>query len=270
MNYLSPLIRELSVALHYMRVNTRALASERASFAIMVIGMTINNCAFVFSWVLFASVYGAVNGWGVWQVLGLQGFIALAYGIAHSVFFGARSVRRNILNGSFDSVLLTPHSIIMRVYTLATSVTAFGDILFGVVCLSLFVYATQLPFELVLMVVSLIVPATLTFISVQLACSSIAFFMPDSDSLAQQLMDFIMFPGMFPGGAIQGGMRFLLTFIIPAFVVGILPVELTFNFSWSWYAIVWILAFLWFFISLFLFHTGLRHYESGNLTGARV
>jgi ABC-2 type transport system permease protein len=267
---LQKIYSELSVMGKYIRINLAAAAELRISFLMQVGGMIINNVSFVVVWLLFFNAFGTINGWSGKEVIGLQGFLALTFGIAFAFFNGSRDLELFINNGTFDSILLTPKNLYLRILTVTATTSAIGDMIFGILLSGIYAYMAHLSLTQVLLLVSLVPPVATILINFALITSCIGFYMPDSAQLSQDAFEIIFGPSMYPSGMYQGIVRFAFLVVIPSIAVGGLPVEAVANLDIFKVGIVWVLAVAWFLIALFVLRRGVRRYESANLTGARV
>lgn len=264
------LIQELGAAKEYLLLSIREKLAERASLVLQTIGMMLNNSAFVILWLVFVNVYGGMNGWQAPEIIALNGFNALVYGIAFTLFGGTSQMRDGILNGAFDSVLLSPNALLSRGLTLGIRVSAVGDVLFGLICIGIYVLMAEPSLLSLGILTTLVIPSVCIMGSVMLISTSIAFFMPDSADLSRSFFELVFAPSMYPSGYFQGPVRFFLLYVIPSIAIAGLPVELLNNFSISLYLLVWCIAVLWMYVAWRVFLAGLRRYESGNMTGARA
>lgn len=264
------IISELRMAVFYIKANIYAAAELRVSFVMQVVGMMLNNTTFIIIWLLFFTVFGSINGWGGIDVIALQGFIAVIFGIAYAFFAGVRVLPQAINNGVFDSVLLTPRMLYLRILTLGTATSAIGDILYGLLCLGIYCVLAGLSFVQIFLLFSLLIPATIILINFALIAACVGFLLPDADDLVKNIVELLMGPSMYPPALYQGGMRFFFLFIIPAISVAGLPVESVKHFDLGSVGIVWLLAGMWTVLGIWVLHQGVKHYESGNLTGARI
>jgi ABC-2 type transport system permease protein len=263
-------ISELSVAGRYIKINLMAAAELRFSFLMQVVGMVVNNFAFVVVWLLFFKAFGTINGWSGVEVIGLQGFVAITFGLAFSFCYGANNLDSFVNNGTFDSILLTPKNLYLRILTTTTMTSAIGDTIFGIILFAIYTYITHASLVQIILLISLIIPATTIFINFALMASCISFYLPDSAQLSDDAFDILVGPSLYPSGVYQGVIRFIFIFIIPSIAVGGLPIEAVKNINVAEVALIWALAAAWFFVALWVLRKGVRRYESANLTGARV
>lgn len=258
------MLKELKFAIYAIKKNIQSSAELRTSFLLNVIGMAVNNTAFIFLWIFFVKSVGVIGGWTTFDIIGLQGFTALSYGIIFSIAMGVRKLPDYVASGSFDRYLLSPKNLLIRIATSSFSPSAVGDILFGFICLSIYGFLIHISIYQILLMCVLVVFSTITFLAMAITIFSASFFFIDSSVVSNGLFELFFTPTLFHGGAFQGAMRFFYTFIIPSLVVGTLPLEAVKNTSLLKMILVGILSILWLFISVKIFNRAVKKYESSN------
>lgn len=264
------IVSELKMTWIYIKGNLSSAAELRISFIMQVIGMVINDISFLLVWVFFFAAFGQINGWGGKEVIALQGFVAIAYGFTFSLFSGASELPTAIHNGAFDSILLTPRNLYLRILTLSTKTSAIGDILYGTILLSVYSIITSLSVYQIIFLLSLIIPIIFILTNFLLTTSCIGFFIPDSDELSKNVFEIMFGPSLYPSGVFQGALRVFFLFILPSIAIAGLPVEAIKNLNLSSILIIWGLAGFWTLVALLVLKQGIKKYESGNLTEARI
>lgn len=258
------MFRELYFALYAVKKNIVSSAELRTSFLMNVIGMTINNTAFIFLWIFFVQSVGVINGWTGADIVGLQGFTALSYGIVFSVAMGIRKLPDYVASGSFDRFMLSPKNILLRVATSAFSPSAVGDVVFGVTCLSIYAVLIHAGLLQLLLGILLVFCSAIIFLAGTIIIFSISFYFVDAHNVSSGLFEIFLTPALFHGGAFQGITRFVYTFLIPALLIGALPVEIVRDVSLSGVLLVALLTTVWFFLAIVIFNKAVRRYESSN------
>ena len=256
--------KEIKFALYATKKNIQNGAELRGSFLMNVFGMAINNIAFIFLWVYFIKSVGVVGGWTAADIIGLQAFVAIGYGLVFSTMMGIRKIPEYISFGSFDRYLLSPKNLLVRIATASFNASAIGDLIFGLICFVVYAFLIPFSFYQFVMMVILIFFATLALLSMSILIGATSFFFVDPDSVTRGFFDLFITPSMFHGGAFQGGLRFVFTFLIPSLVIGALPVEAVRTLSFEKFILVGVLSFIWFFISLKFFRYAIKKYESSN------
>jgi ABC-2 type transport system permease protein len=258
------MFKEIKFALFAIKKNLQNSAELRTSFLLSIFGMAINNLAFIFLWVFFVKSVGVVGGWTASDVVGLQGFVAISYGLISSVAMGLRKLPEYVSAGSFDRFLLSPKNLLVRVATAALNTAALGDVLFGIICLVTYSFLISASVYQIIMIILLALLATMVFLGVVIAIAAVSFYFTDSGVVAMGFFELFLTPALFHGGAFQGLLRFVYTFIVPSLLLGTLPVEAVRSLSITKLALIAILAFLWLFISIKFFKRAVKKYESTN------
>lgn len=257
-------MKELRFALYAIKKNIQSSAELRTSFLMNIFGMAINNTAFIILWGFFVKSVGVIGGWTVADIIGLQGFVALCFGIVFSAGEGIRKLADYTASGAFDRFMLSPKNLLVRVATSSFGVSALGDIVFGIVCLGIYAFLIHATVYQILLIALLVLISTFVFLSAAIAIYSMSFFFTDASSVTGSLFELFLTPSLFHGGAFQGVMRFVFTFAIPSLLIGALPVEIVRDISLSKLLLVAVLTLFWFLVSIKIFNSAIKKYESSN------
>lgn len=258
------MLKDLRFALYAIKKNIQSSAELRTSFLLNVFGMAINNLAFVVIWVFFVKSVGIIGGWKAEDIIGLQGFTALSFGVVFSVLAGIRKLPDYVASGAFDGFMLSPKNLLVRVATSYLNPSAIGDMAFGIVCLVVYSFLIHINPEQILLLGVLLVFSVVAFLAMAITIFSTSFLFMDSSAVTTSIFELFMTPSLFHGGVFQGGMRFVFTFIIPSLVVGSLPIEALKDVSSAKIILIGVLSFGWFILSLKIFSAAVRKYESSN------
>jgi len=268
-NIVQTIFQELSVARYSVRKRIANEAALKASFALQVFGMMLNNTSLLLVWVWFFQAFGEVNRWSVAETVAFQGFAALVYGLAFGFGDGVRALPQRVHFGTFDNLLLTPRNLYVRIVTDRVKTSAFGDMVYGVILLGIYFVIADLSIVQILLAVGTIIPAVLIMVNVTLIASLLAFIFPDAQALADDVFEIFLSPSLYPAALYEGVLRFIFLFGIPSLAIGGLPVEIVRDVSMGWFAVVWGLAIFWTILANALLSRAVRRYESGNLVAAR-
>lgn len=261
---------ELSAQRAIIKKNIANEAALRASFLLQVVGMMINNTSLLAVWVFFFQATGEVNRWSVKETIALQGLIALVYGIGFSFFHGVRTLPQAVHLGSFDSFLLTPRNLYLRIFTAKIKTSAFGDMIYGVILLGLYFVMAHLSLLQTILLLALVVPTTLIFVNVAFCVSLLAFLIPDAGQIADEAFEIFFSPSLYPASLYSGFLRFIFLFGIPSLAIGGLPVEIVRDMKFSWFFVVWAIAIFWTMLANVLLARAVKRYEGGNLISSRI
>ena len=258
------MMKELRFALYAIKKNIQSSAELRTSFVMNIFGMAINNTAFIILWGFFVKSVGVIGGWTVADIIGLQGFVALCFGIVFSAGAGIRKLADYTASGAFDRFMLSPKNLLVSIATSSFGVSALGDIVFGIVCLGIYAFLIHASIYQILLIALLVLISTIVFLAAAIAIYSTSFFFTDASSVTGSLFELFLTPSLFHGGAFQGVMRFIFIFAIPSLLIGALPVEIVRDISLSKLSLIAVLSLFWFIISINLFNRAIKRYESSN------
>ena len=258
------MMKELRFALYAIKKNIQSSAELRTSFVMNIFGMAINNTAFIILWGFFVKSVGVIGGWTVADIIGLQGFVALCFGIVFSAGAGIRKLADYTASGAFDRFMLSPKNLLVRIATSSFGVSALGDIVFGIVCLGIYAFLIHASIYQILLIALLVLISTIVFLAAAIAIYSTSFFFTDASSVTGSLFELFLTPSLFHGGAFQGVMRFIFTFAVPSLLIGALPVEIVRDISLGKLLLVSVLAIFWFLVSINIFNRAIKKYESSN------
>ena len=258
------MLKEIKFALYSIKKNIQSSVELRTSFLMNVIGMAVNNTAFIFLWVFFVKSVGVIGGWTAIDIIGLQGFTAISYGLILSGANGLRKLPDYVASGSFDRFMLSPKNLILRIATSSFGASAVGDVIFGIICLVVYCFLIHVSLYQILIAVILLLLATLVFLSMTILISSVSFLFTDASSVHDGMFEVFFTPSLFHGGAFQGIMRFIFTFLIPSLLIGTIPLEALKDISVTKIILMVMMAVLLFLFSIFLFNRSVKKYESSN------
>ncbi len=265
----SLLRHEWTAARYAWNMNIRAALENRIAFLLQVFGMILNDSAFVVVWLIFFTTFGTVHGWTGWDSVGLLGFSTLTFGVAFSFFGGAPWINRYVADASLDGMLLSPNIVLWRVLTSKIDIAALGDAVFGIVLLVLYAVHIGAAGATVGFIALAVLPGIAITVAMSILSQLPSFFFLDGDSIAMSLYKSFLSPSLYPSALYSDAARVFYTVIIPAMLVGGMPVEIVRAQSVPMMIALWVAAITWVIIAIFAFYACLRKYESGNAIGLR-
>jgi ABC-2 type transport system permease protein len=196
----------------------------------------------------------------------LYGLVAFAFGLANVVCGNALFVARTVVRGELDYYLALPADPLVHLLVSRMNLSAWGDLLFGLMVFLLADPARWLHLPLFLL---LGVVGALIFVAFAALVGSLAFWVGNADNLAGQAMNALITFSLYPVEIFPGAIQVVLYTLIPAAFIGSMPVGLLSDFTLG--RLVALLAVTAGLIlgARLLFSLGLRRYESGNLVVAR-
>lgn len=252
---------------HYVRFNLASSMEYRVSFITQVVGMFLNNSAFIVFWLVLYANLGDINGYTIGDVMFLWALTALGFGIA-GVFLGnATQLSRTIYTGELDVYLLQPKPPLANFLLSRMSVSAWGDIAYGVL---LFAFTQPLdPGRIGLFIVFSLLMA-LVLSSLRVFYHSTTFFLGNAEEFAATASELVLSFALYPGTIFEGPVLLLLHSLIPAALIAYIPVRLIRTFD-PLTMLMLILGDAAVVLAAWgAFRLGLRRYESGNRMGTRL
>ncbi len=206
-----------------------------------------------------------LQGWDLAGVMRLYGIVAFGFGAATVVCGNAFLVARVIASGNLDYYLALPADPLVHLLVSRMSLSAWGDLLFG---LAVFLVAApgrwaSLPLFLLLGLL-----AGVILVAFSVLVGSLAFWVGNADQLAAQAINALITFGLYPVEIFPGVVRLLLYTLIPAFV-GSIPAGLLSDFDWGRLAALVAFTAGIALAARIVFRWGLLRYESGNLVMVR-
>jgi ABC-2 type transport system permease protein len=252
---------------HYVRFNQGAGMEYRVSFITQVVGMFLNNSAFIVFWLVLYSNLGDINGYAFGDVMFLWALTALGFGLA-GVFLGnATQLSRTIYTGELDVYLLQPKPPLINFLLSRMSISAWGDIAYGIL---LFAF-TQPPDPLRAALFALFsVLMALVLVSLRVFYHSATFFLGNAEDFAATASDLVLSFALYPGSIFEGPVLLLLHSLIPAALIAYIPVRLVHSFDPVTMLLLLAGDGAVMLAAWGAFRLGLRRYESGNRMGTRL
>lgn len=256
--------RDIVYFITQTKYNIKNAHALKTAFWVGVGGMMVNNVAFFVIWIFFMKATGPINGWTSIDVFGMLGVSLTCYGVAHSFFYGVRDLPELVTRGSFDNVLLSPVNSFLKLSGTSFSVTAYGDLLLGIVVS--IGYGIFLNFTLFswLIYFGAILVGCIVFISFLLISSLIAFFIYDGGIISAQVFEIFLRPSLYPGAIFPEKLKLFFMTVIPTLLTSAIPVDTVKDQSVYLLLVGSMITVIWVLLTMLLFKISVRRYESGN------
>lgn len=229
--------------------------------------MLANNLILFCVWWIYFQKFPEIRGWKLPDVAALYGVATGGYALSVIFGGGVLNLSRMITEGDLDSYMTQPKNLLLHTLGSFSSSAGWGDLFSAVFFfwLSGYITAEKLP-----LVGLLLVSSALIFLSSAVIVHSIAFWVTSMETLARQLMEFLIVFSVYPQSAFTGPVKWMLFTLIPAGFIGYLPVQILREFSWYNLFSVVGGAIFYSILAIGVFHAGLKKYESGNRIGIRT
>jgi len=250
----------------YLRHNLMAAMAYRGAFFLQVFGMLLNNTMLLFFWWVLFNRLPSLRGWDLAGVATLYGIVAFGFGIAAVVCGNASHVARIVATGDLDYYLALPADPLVHVLVSRTSLSGWGDLLFGLI---LFLVTGPSPWARLPLFLLLGALASVVFVAFPVLTGSLAFWIGSAENLAAQINDKLIAFSLYPSDIFPGLVRVVLYTLIPAAFVGSVPARLLSDFSWARLGLMVAFAAGIALAARVVFYRGLKRYESGNRVTVR-
>jgi ABC-2 type transport system permease protein len=259
-------VKTLRLVSGYFSHNLMSAMAYRGAFLLQAVGMILNNAMLLFFWWVLFTQLPSLRGWTLNQVVVLYGVVAFGFGLANIVCGNAFLLARIVVRGDLDYYLALPADPLIHVLVSRMSLSAWGDMAFGLI---VYLIADaeawrHLPLFLLLGLLS-----GLIIVAFAVLVGSLAFWVGNADNLAGQAINSLITFGIYPTEIFPGPVQWLLYTLIPAAFIGSLPAGLLHDFRWDQLGLLVLAAGGLALLSRIVFQRGLRRYESGNLVIVR-
>lgn len=252
---------------YLISMSLKASISLRWNFLFEMFLMIINNLIFFSMWWIFFRQFNDLNGWQLRDVATLMAIGTGAYALRQILFGGIKGLAREITSGGLDIYMTQPKNLLLHILGSRSYPKGWGH-LSTAVLLILFAGLTE-PYTITMIIVGMIC-GCMVFVSMAIISYSLTFWLGQIETLAHKYCDSLFLFALYPSNIYTDVLRIMMFTVLPAGLISYLPVELVREFSWINFLIVIGGAFsLWTF-SFWLFHQGLKRYESGNQLGLRL
>jgi ABC-2 type transport system permease protein len=218
-------------------------------------------------WWIFFRQFKEIGGWTMKDMIALNAIGMGAYGLMQICFGNVKQLSRIILSGDLDPFMTQPKNLLIHLISSKSFAKGWGHLMTAAILVIIGNFTTF--FELALILLS-IVSGSLVFTSIAIIAHSMVFWFGSVESVSRKYCDSLFLFALYPTNIYSGLLQFVMFTLIPAGIIGYIPVELLRNFSWADLALL-AASFGGFFILAFvIFHLGLKRYESGNQFGMRL
>lgn len=239
----------------------RASFSLKLAFFIELVLNVGSNLIFFLVWWIFFNKFDAVGNWDFDDVLVMMAIVRAGYGLARACCGGSRVLAEKITTGGLDLYMTQPKNLLLHLLGSESHSKGWGHILSAVILFFLAdLHLAQLP-----MILIGVLCGGLLFTAITTIAHSLCFWFGHVGEVSKKYVDSIFLFVHYPVNIYSGLMQVFMFTILPAGVLGYLPVEVVKRFSWGMlFALVGATSI---FVALacFIFYRGLRRYESGNL-----
>ncbi len=260
-------VKHLKLIGLYFKYNLQSAMEYRVSFISQALGMFLNNAFFIFFWWVIFRKVNSIGGYGFREVMLVWALAASTFGAVHIVFGNVGRLPSVIMNGELDTYLLQPKNVYVNVQCSRTIVSAWGDLVFGVI-LFFGIFGFD-PVRLLLFILFTIAGGLLMG-AVLTSAGTLTFFIGNSSSISQMVLEFLLNFSFYPDSIYRQEIKLVMYTLLPAGFIVFMPIRLLTVFSWYGLLILLAIDAAYVIAAYLFFKKGIEKYESGNLISARM
>lgn len=253
--------RELRFLMALWTANLQAAMEYRVAFLAQVFGMILNNGAYFIFWLIFFDRFKEVRGWNLNDMFILFGIAAGSFGLGVFLFGNMLNLSDIISKGQLDYYLSLPRPVLLHVIASRSVPSGLGDFTYGILS---FLVARQYGLDTIARFFIGLLLAMIVFLACMVLVHSLTFYVGNAAMLSQQFFNALITFALYPINLFEGSAKMILFLLIPAAFMGSVPAEYVRSASWSLLAQLLAAAVILLTLALFVFHRGLRRYESGS------
>jgi ABC-2 type transport system permease protein len=260
-------MKTLCFLIFLLRTSIRAAISVRGAFLVESVLMIANNLIFLLMWWIFFKQFKQVAGWTMTDMIALNAMAMGAYGLAQIFFGGGKQISRIILSGDLDSFMTQPKNLLLHLTCSRSFAKGWGHLMTTAILLILGKFTTVSSICLILLGM---VCGCLVFTSIAIIAHSLVFWFGSIEKVSKNYCDSLFLFALYPTNMYSGALQLVMFTLIPAGIIGYMPVELLRDFSWMKLFVLLGSSTCFFLLSFVVFYQGLKRYESGNRFGMRL
>lgn len=259
--------RHLRLIWMYFKFNLSSSMEYKTSFLIQVFGMILNNVSFIFFWWIVFTQTKGINGYKLEDIMYIWAISSASFGFAFILFGNIRGIANIIINGELDTYLLQPKNVYINVLCSKTIISAWGDLIYGII---LFLIIDGLhPFKFLLFLL-FIAFGGLLMGTVMATAETLTFFVGNSNAISRLIMEFLLNFTLYPESIFKGIVKFLMYSVIPAGFIVFLPIKVLNHFNLITLIGIILVDCVFIYLGYAIFNKGLKKYESGNLVTSKL
>lgn len=257
--------RYLNIWYHATTNQAQESFASRVGVVLFTIGKVLRFAFFMIFIFLILGKTNSLAGYSLWDVIFFYATFNLIDIIPQMVLRSVYGFKRLVVNGNFDFYLVQPISPLFRTLFGGTDIL---DIPMLFIAIGFIFYAgihiPNISVLGILMYICLLFNALLIALSFHIFVVSLGVVSTEVDSTIMLYRDLTQM-GRVPIAVYQSGVSFFLTFIVPIGIMMSFPVQALLGvLSPQFIAYSFVLGAGFFLLSLFSWHTAIKHYSSAS------
>ena len=203
----------------------------RASFLIFLFTLLTFYAAQISTIGIVITRFKTIGGWSMGEMAFLYSLLILSQGIVTFIFSGILDFSNYVRDGTFDRFLVRPLSPLSQVILGGFEITGFAHIILGFLTFYMANSLIEVHWNSLnaLVFLTVVVGGALILGSIRIIIAGIAFYAVNTNSLVHLFVfssrEFLLYPL----NIYSGGLKFLLTFIVPLAFINFYPAHYFLN-----------------------------------------
>lgn len=218
----------------YLRIAIASIKSRmeyRASFLVFLFTLVTFYTAQIATIGIVITRFKTIGGWTMGEMAFLYSLLILSQGIVTFIFSGILDFGEFVRDGTFDRFLVRPLSPLIQIIMGGFEISGFAHIILGFLTFFMANSLITVHWNLLngLVFVTVVIGGALILGSIRIIIAAIAFYAVNTNSLVHLFVfssrEFLLYPL----NIYNGGLRFLLTFIVPLGFINFYPAHYFLN-----------------------------------------
>lgn len=263
-------MNSLKLYLRYIEISLKSQMQYKTSFVMVSIGYFFTTIIEFFAvWVLFFR-FGSLGIWTLSEVALFYGMTHTAFALSEAWSRGFDIFHRQVKSGDFDRILLRPRSTVLQVIGQELQLVRLGKLAQGIIVLvwGLSVLNQTLTAGQIILIVVSILSGSVLFSGIFILQATISFWSIESLEIARSITNGGVQTTQYPLSIYIKWFRRFFIFIIPLASINYFPLLGILDKAEAQHYPGWIswlspfIGIIFFFISLRVWHFGVKHYRS--------
>ncbi|MCE5293601.1 MAG: ABC-2 family transporter protein [Chlamydiales bacterium] len=244
-----------------LATSIRASMANRTAFFIEASLAMVNTLIFFCMWLVFFKEFRSIGNWQQNDMRALIAIVSGAYGLLLVFFGGTRLLANYIVSGQLDAFLTQPKHVLLNIAGSKSAPKGWGSLVTTAVLMA---WGDIFDLQTIVLILVALITGCMVYTSIRIIAHSLTFWLGPTDGLCDKYADSLYLFAFYPTNIYSGALQCIMFTLIPAGVIGFLPIELIRDFTWTKLLVLLASASIFPCIATYIFNKGLKRYESGN------
>lgn len=237
----------------------------RTSFILLVISIIFKDMIGPLISLIIYNVSSGIPGWTLMEFILFQGIVVFVFGIWHAFIGGISWGAAELVDeGELDRVLVRPFNALAYLSAVYVDFHGLAEVLVGIILMIWALATISFNAWMIIPFIFLIALALLFILSISIIIAALSIIFVNVDAV-ESIVYVLMSVTSYPITVYSSGIRFMLTFIIPAAIASYWPAAVILGKeSGAGIFLAIIPVFIFFIFSLWFWNFALKRYQSAG------